>query len=216
MSQTPKPSLSGGRRRAVKPKSKKTARTLGLLVGTAVAVTGIAVAGGVLGQSAGDLGTPAANVGAAVDMSVDGDPKATTERDASLSRSDRRAAVDPAKRAGLAPGKPAAVSEREQLSKSDPKDIAKALMPEYGFKVSEFSCLDSLWIRESNWNPLAHNPSSGAHGIPQSLPGSKMASEGADWYDNPVTQIKWGLGYIKARYGTPCSAWGHSQSHGWY
>ena len=73
-----------------------------------------------------------------------------------------------------------------------------------------------LWQKESNWRYTARNPSSGAYGIPQSLPGSKMASAGADWQTNPATQIKWGLGYIAARYGTPCSAWAHSQQVNWY
>ena len=71
-------------------------------------------------------------------------------------------------------------------------------------------------MRESGWNPSAQNASSGAYGIPQSLPGSKMASAGADWATNPATQIKWGLGYIQDRYGSPCGAWGHSESYGWY
>ncbi|MDN4475566.1 G5 domain-containing protein [Demequina sp. SYSU T00192] len=86
----------------------------------------------------------------------------------------------------------------------------------YGWTGSEWSCLDALWQRESGWNPNAHNPYSGAHGIPQALPGSKMATAGADWATNPATQITWGLGYISGRYGTPCSAWGHSESVGWY
>lgn len=82
--------------------------------------------------------------------------------------------------------------------------------------ASQFACLDLLFNRESGWNPHAMNPSSGAYGIPQALPGSKMASAGADWQTNPVTQVKWGLGYISSRYGTPCNAWSHSQSVGWY
>ncbi|WP_082096408.1 G5 domain-containing protein [Demequina gelatinilytica] len=86
----------------------------------------------------------------------------------------------------------------------------------YGWSGDQWSCLDALWQRESGWNPNAHNPYSGAHGIPQALPGSKMASAGSDWATNPATQIRWGLGYIKGRYGTPCGAWGHSQSKGWY
>ncbi|QIN94571.1 transglycosylase [Streptomyces phage Muntaha] len=80
----------------------------------------------------------------------------------------------------------------------------------------QFGCLNSLWIRESNWNHLAQNPSSGAYGIPQSLPGSKMASVGSDWRTNPYTQVRWGVSYIKSRYGTPCNAWAHSQQVGWY
>ena len=71
-------------------------------------------------------------------------------------------------------------------------------------------------MRESRWDYRAMNPSSGAYGIPQSLPGSKMASAGSDWRTNPVTQIRWGLGYIAVRYGTPCGAWAHSESVGWY
>ncbi|UWZ59356.1 lytic transglycosylase domain-containing protein [Dactylosporangium aurantiacum] len=86
-----------------------------------------------------------------------------------------------------------------------------------GFGLDQMPCLDKLWTRESGWNPNAHNKSSGAHGIPQALPGSKMASYGANWETDARTQIKWGLnGYIKPRYKTPCGAWGHSQSTGWY
>ena len=97
-----------------------------------------------------------------------------------------------------------------------PRTIARALLSAYGWDADQFGCLDSLWERESHWNPHADNPNSSAYGIPQALPGSKMASAGADWADNPVTQIKWGLGYIQDRYGSPCGAWGHSQSHGFY
>ena len=73
-----------------------------------------------------------------------------------------------------------------------------------------------LWNRESHWNPNAHNKRTGAHGIPQSLPAKKMASEGADYYTNGYTQIRWGLKYIKGRYGSPSAAWAHSQRKGWY
>ena len=84
-----------------------------------------------------------------------------------------------------------------------------------GWGEDQFACLVALFNRESGWNVYAANPS-GAYGIPQALPGSKMATAGADWATNPATQISWGLGYIAARYGTPCGAWGHSQSAGWY
>jgi resuscitation-promoting factor RpfB len=82
--------------------------------------------------------------------------------------------------------------------------------------TAQFNCLVTVWTRESHWNHKAHNYSSGAHGIPQALPGSKMRTAGADWRTNPVTQIKWGLGYIHNRYGTPCGALRHMNSHGWY
>lgn len=94
--------------------------------------------------------------------------------------------------------------------------IAYEMVLARGWDQTEFSCLVALWERESNWNAFAHNSSSGAYGIPQSLPGEKMASAGADWATNPATQITWGLGYIAARYTTPCGAWAHSESVGWY
>src|SRR5665811_1867991 len=101
-------------------------------------------------------------------------------------------------------------------AQSDPKSMARLLAGDRGWGDGEFSCLDSLWTKESGWNWSANNGSSGAYGIPQSLPGDKMASAGSDWATNPVTQIKWGLGYIASTYGTPCSAWAHSQAMNWY
>jgi hypothetical protein len=106
-------------------------------------------------------------------------------------------------------------------AQSDPRAVATLLASDRGWGAGEFSCLDSLWTKESGWNWSASNGNSGpnsgsAYGIPQSLPGSKMASMGADWATNPVTQIKWGLQYISDMYGTPCSAWGHSQALNWY
>lgn len=80
----------------------------------------------------------------------------------------------------------------------------------------QFSCLDTLWTRESHWRTRAYNRYSGAYGIPQALPGSKMSSAGSDWRTNPVTQVKWGLGYIRGRYGTACNALDHLYSHNWY
>ncbi|WP_353065254.1 G5 domain-containing protein [Arcanobacterium hippocoleae] len=94
--------------------------------------------------------------------------------------------------------------------------IAQQMVNARGWDAAQFSCLDALWQRESGWNAHAMNRSSGAYGIPQSLPGSKMASAGADWQTNPETQIRWGLGYIQGRYGSPCGAWGHSKARGWY
>jgi hypothetical protein len=93
---------------------------------------------------------------------------------------------------------------------------AQSLMPGYGFSVSgQYGCLYNLWERESGWVYDAEN-ASGAYGIPQALPGSKMASAGADWETDPTTQIKWGLGYIQSTYGDPCGAWDHEEADGWY
>lgn len=103
--------------------------------------------------------------------------------------------------------------------KPDPgsaKAIAYDMVKARGWSEDEFACLVALWNRESGWRVNAHNKSSGAYGIPQALPGKKMASAGSDWQTNATTQIKWGLGYIKGRYGTPCGAWAHSQRTGWY
>jgi hypothetical protein len=93
---------------------------------------------------------------------------------------------------------------------------AKAMLASFGFSSSQWSCLYSLWEQESTWNVYAENASSGAYGIPQSLPGDKMASAGADWQTDAATQIKWGLGYIKDVYGTPCGAWQNEVSYGSY
>lgn len=103
-----------------------------------------------------------------------------------------------------------------KVSPGTAKGEAQSQMKRYGWGSDQLSCLVKLWEKESNWKHTAENPSSGAYGIPQSLPGSKMASAGSDWRTNPATQIKWGLGYISDRYGSPCKAWGHSQAIGWY
>lgn len=97
-------------------------------------------------------------------------------------------------------------------ARSDPRAVARVLLADKGWAGEQFGCLDSLWAKESGWSWKAANSSSGAYGIPQSLPGSKMASAGSDWATNPVTQIRWGLKYISNRYGTPCSAWAHFKS----
>jgi hypothetical protein len=86
----------------------------------------------------------------------------------------------------------------------------------YGWGDAQFGCLVKLWKRESNWRANARNRHSGAYGIPQALPGRKMATVDSDWRTNPITQMKWGAGYIKGRYGTPCGAWDHSERRGWY
>jgi hypothetical protein len=87
---------------------------------------------------------------------------------------------------------------------------------QYGWGDSQFSCLVSLWNKESGWSYTAYNAGGGATGIPQALPGSKMASAGSDWKTNATTQIAWGLRYIKGSYGTPCAAWSHSRAMNWY
>jgi hypothetical protein len=114
--------------------------------------------------------------------------------------------------APVAPQVPSAPPVDPGTSRAIGRDMVLAR----GWGEDQWACLDALWTKESNWRVNAANPSSGAYGIPQSLPGSKMATAGADWQTNPATQITWGLGYIAARYGTPCEAWAHSKARNWY
>ena len=102
-----------------------------------------------------------------------------------------------------------AVSRQVELARTPygAKKVAKSiLLDEYGFSEKQYKCLNSLWTKESNWNYKARNKKSGAHGIPQALPASKMSVISTDWRTNPVTQIRWGLRYISIRYETPCNA----------
>ncbi|MBR3249863.1 MAG: G5 domain-containing protein [Clostridia bacterium] len=101
-------------------------------------------------------------------------------------------------------------------SVSEYVEYAQAKCYSYGWTENDVDCLVSLWNRESGWNPNSYNASSGAYGIPQALPASKMASAGSDYMTNYKTQINWGIGYIKSRYGSPSAAWAHSQRTGWY
>jgi hypothetical protein len=215
---------------------RKVVGTSVLLGSLAVAATGLTIGTGVAGSAADtaqarDLTNPATTAGTATD-----DTRATEEpelghpsaarlaaapavrRQPTLSRSaDRRSGTDPAKAAALS-AEPAGEVDAgsKDLSQADPREIARTMLPEFGFGADQFGCLDSLYTRESGWNVSADNPTSSAYGIPQSLPGEKMASAGADWATNPVTQIRWGLGYIQDSYGSPCGAWAHSQATGWY
>ncbi|HWJ67812.1 MAG TPA: lytic transglycosylase domain-containing protein [Nocardioides sp.] len=194
---------------------RKAARNVVVMSSVAVAVTGVSVAAGVLGT---DAPVPAASADLeALAAAGQADATQDAERRAPVvSRSDRRPEADPAKTASLDEATGGAMTDERRLSDSDPKDIARALLGEFGFSSDQFGCLDSLWTRESGWRVNADNPSSSAYGIPQALPGSKMSSAGSDWATNPATQIRWGLGYIQDRYGSPCGAWGHSESVGWY
>ncbi len=133
---------------------------------------------------------------------------------ASAARAAARAAHQQ-QQAAAGPATPAAAAQPATASGS-PQQIAQGMLGSYGWSASQFSCLQPLWNAESGWNVSASNTSSGAYGIPQALPGSKMASAGADWQTDAATQIRWGLGYIRSVYGSPCGAWSHEQAYGWY
>ncbi|TQJ31280.1 phospholipase [Microbacterium sp. SLBN-146] len=127
------------------------------------------------------------------------------------------AAAAAAQAAAEAAARAAAEAQARANTVEGAQAVAQSMAAErYGWGADQFSCLVSLWKKESGWNYQAYNASSGATGIPQALPGSKMATAGADWQTNATTQIAWGLDYIDRAYGTPCAAWGHSQATNWY
>jgi hypothetical protein len=144
----------------------------------------------------------------------------TKERiEAAVDEADRIAAEKAA--AAAAAAEKAAAAAAEKLRNSNTPDGARATAAalassRYGWGSGEFSCLNQLWQKESGWSYTAYNASSGATGIPQALPGSKMASAGSDWKTNAATQVAWGLDYIDRAYGNPCAAWSHSQAVNWY
>jgi hypothetical protein len=206
-------------------KGRNPIRGIAMTTGTAV----VAVAAGLNVTGAlGDLAPPDAPTGAAgatAVASMDRDAKSTHSRHAWQKHDARRTASHARKvrKVRVARAVTAARSARAAASRSstrtyagDPRSIARNMMSSrYGWDAGQFSCLNSLWNRESGWNAHAANPS-GAYGIPQALPGSKMSTMGADWRDNPATQIAWGLSYVKSSYGSPCSAWSTFQAKGWY
>jgi hypothetical protein len=224
VSSTLRPTLS--EKHAAKHRSAPTAplhtrfgrrlRRVALLSGVAVVATGLAVSTGVLAKSSPIDGAAAALSASTPAQGLSRTDLAAREQRASRSVDDRRPVADRTKVRALSNASGVAVTKTEDLSSADPKTLARALMPEFGMSPSEFGCLDNIWSQESGWNVHAANPTSSAYGIPQALPGSKMSSAGPNWADNAETQIRWGLGYIKGRYGSACAAWSYKQGAGWY
>jgi hypothetical protein len=136
----------------------------------------------------------------------------TSVRDVSLARlAAVRNAIAQRQAASKAQGRAGTTS-----ASGSAQQLAQAMLASFGWSSSQFSCLDPLWAHESGWSVTAANAGSGAYGIPQALPGSRMTSAGPDWRTNAATQITWGLDYIKGTYGSPCGAWSHEQAAGWY
>ncbi len=191
------------------------ARNAFLVGGVAVAATGLTVSAGMAADGGADQdGSTLSLAAGATSLSE----AALADREEAVSRSgdDRRESAASLKATELTSVKGVAVTRSEDLTVADPKTLTRALMPLYGLASSEFGCIDRIWTQESNWNVHADNPRSSAYGIPQALPGSKMSSAGPDWQNSAETQIRWGLGYIKNRYGSACAAWSFKQGHGWY
>ncbi len=177
--------------------------------------TGVAVAGGMAAtgteltasdtpDSGGSQGTGQARAGEVL----------ADRGDAPVTRADRRQAKDPVKATVLSTAAGLGTTRTQQVSQGDPRDIARALLPQYGYGSEQFDCLNSLYVSESNWRVDADNPSSSAYGIPQALTQTHDLPEG--YMTSAEVQIRWGLDYIKSRYGSPCSAWSFKAARGWY
>lgn len=181
-------------------------------------VTGVVVAGGVAAENE-KVGAAAPATGSMAELSAADVKELVRDREQPVSRSDNRAPKDKAtKPAGSADEAPEKADEakaaEEKVDNSDPRSVAKALLPEYGFSAEQFGCLDALYVSESNWNMHADNPTSSAYGIPQAL--TETHDMPAGYFDSAEVQIRWGLDYIQSTYGTPCSAWDFKQGNNWY
>ncbi len=211
-----------GKHKAVRA-PRRALRTGVVLTGLAAAVTGVSVTGGLASTDPDVLIPAAADVATATPSpSADATTEAagSTAHATTLARSSRQVAsrsarrTDKAKATTLAMSGGSAVTRSEKLSEGDPRDIARALLPAYGFSSDQFSCLDSLYVSESDWRIDADNPTSSAYGIPQAL--TELHELPADYMTSAESQIRWGLDYIQDTYGTPCSAWSFKQGNGWY
>jgi hypothetical protein len=198
-------------------KSKRAPRRLlrpVLLTGLAAAATGVAVSGGIASTP------PQVAASEAPESSTDSAGQLQAQQvladraDQPVTRADRRKAQDPVKAAALSTAAGLGTTRTQQVSEGDPREIARALLPQFGYDASQFTCLDSLYVSESNWRIDADNPSSSAYGIPQALTQTHDLPEG--YLTSAEVQIRWGLEYIQSRYGTPCNAWSFKASHNWY
>lgn len=197
---------------------QKALRAGVLMAGIAVAATGVTVAGGVAVEpdtTSGDA-TSMALTGAATALDAEAGTATDelAEREPVVSRSDSRDQADPDKLAALDTDEGPAVTRSAEVTPSDPRDIARALLPEYGFSADQFGCLDSLYVSESDWDMTADNPTSSAYGIPQALTETHDMPPG--YFTSAEVQIRWGLNYIRDSYGTPCNAWSFKQGNNWY
>lgn len=210
---------AGALRRNWRIAASVTIVVVGLLTAAGLSLT---QPGPVSGAGSADISTSTPVAGRSVDRSVRASlVDRATRVGSELSRSAVRPPTVAAQRATKTGALP---SSRQALVRGvtktvpppTPRAIAASMLSRYGWGSDQFSCLDQLWVSESDWNPRAVNWSSGAYGIPQALPPEKMASAGADWRNNPATQIEWGLEYIRLSYATPCGAWAFKLSNSWY
>ena len=192
---------------STEPAFKKRLRTSVLFPGVAVVATGVAVSGGVLVKDEAPADSAASAIegavadrqGKSVTVELTRDRDSDSESSGETSRSGRRTALG---------------SASNDRFDQDPREIARVMLSEFGFSPSEFSCLDALYVSESDWELDADNPTSSAYGIPQAL--TEMHELPAGYRSNPTTQIRWGMGYIRDSYGTPCAAWEFKQANDFY
>lgn len=200
--------------KASRTAAARTAARTTMVASVAVTATGAAVGTGIVVSPVSTVATlaaadPASEAGVVVPAAA-----GRETREEGVSRTaDRRGAADPAKQAALSQEPGNAVTRSEDLSDEDPRDIARALLPTYGW-TDQFSCLDSLWVSESDWRVDADNPTSSAYGIPQAL--TELHDLPAGYMTDAEVQIRWGLDYIQDSYGSPCSAWSFKQGNNWY
>lgn len=204
-----------GRHKAARPARAKALRATVVLTGVAAVTTGAAVSGGVLSTDPSSTADVSAGAGVGSGQgSLSAQTLARRDSGEVVSRSDRRGSTDRAKAASLSVAQGVARKREENLDDADPRDIARALLPSYGFDDSQFACLDALYVSESDWRVDADNPTSSAYGIPQAL--TSMHALPDDYMTSAEAQIRWGLDYIEDSYGTPCSAWAFKQGNNWY
>ncbi|MFE6867368.1 transglycosylase SLT domain-containing protein [Kitasatospora sp. NPDC057692] len=200
----------------------------------AVPDSGTAVAEAPAAAVVGTAGDPSADAQAAAQAQAQADAQAQAAAQAAAAQAQAEADAAAQAQAAAAQAEAAAQAQADAKARADaeaaasrsqersaltakpsysgsPREIAAQIVP-----AGQLQCFNNIVSRESSWNVTATNRSSGAYGLVQALPGSKMASAGADWRTNPATQIKWGLNYMNSRYGSPCGAWAFWQSHHWY
>ena len=200
------PRRSASTRSAARTGARKTV----LLTGLAVSATAATVGTGVVVSPVSTVATLAAESSDPAPVAVAPAAGRATRADDVVSRdADRSAAEARADREPRRKPKPT-----PPPAPTDPRDIARAMMPEFGFAADQFGCLDALWVSESDWRVDADNPTSSAYGIPQGLTETHDMPPG--YMTDAAVQIRWGLGYIRDAYGTPCGAWSFKQGNGWY
>ncbi len=201
-------------RNAVRSPATRNLRRVGLASAVAILAAGVAVGSGSVSSDE----TPAdATTGTVTLVHVEpASSRVTATRPVvdRPSRSDRRAAPDSEKEQDRDRSSRREKSRAVDPNAADPRAVARRMLPEFGFSSSEFGCLDALYVSESDWDMYADNPTSTAYGIPQALMSAHELP--ADYTTNQVTQIRWGLGYIRDSYGTPCAAWEFKQANNYY